>query len=404
MAIIERSNTGCFSATFGDPDDLLQAVAHLRAKGVKVVDTYSPFPVHGMDAALGLGHSRISYACAAFASLGLVCAAALQYWTSVLDYPLVVGGKPLNSIPAFIPVGFELTVLFAGLGTVATLLALNRLRPRLKVPKLFIGSSDDHFILLAEIPCGTTLEDLQQQLLPFSVRSLERYFEPLHGASGILDRKVGMVASALAVILPPALVLGLGLAINRDFSKRVMEFDAGMLRPMAAQAYDSSPVLPNGQVLQAHLEGTVARGQAKPLAFSAGKEEAIRAGEQLKNPVPPTPVNLARGEVMWNRVCATCHGSGGKGDGGVIPRFPNPPNLLIPKYFDYPEGRIFHVATFGGPEKIMQGLADQISAEDRWKAILYLRTMQAEAAKASAAQAAKPSAPAPTPAATGAKP
>ena len=108
-----------------------------------------------MDDALGWKPSRLGYACAVFALLGLVTAAALQYWTSVIDYPLNIGGKPLNSVPAFIPVGFELTVLLAGLGSVATFFALSRMRPTFRVPQRFQGVNDDRFVLLAEVPGGS---------------------------------------------------------------------------------------------------------------------------------------------------------------------------------------------------------------------------------------------------------
>jgi hypothetical protein len=92
----------------------------------------------------------------------------------------------------------------------------------------------------------------------------------------------------------------------------------------------------------------------------------------------------------------------------VIPRFPNPPNLMIPKYEPYTEGRIFHVATFGGPEKIMKPFGDHLSAEDRWRAAMHLKGLMGEAAKARAKAAAQappaPAAPAPAPApAAGAK-
>lgn len=389
MATTKPSNVAHFTAAFSDPHDLLHAVQDLRAQGVPVLDTYSPFPVHGMDDALGLGPSKITYFCAAFAALGLASAAALQYWTSVIDYPLNIGGKPLNSIPAFIPVAFELTVLFAGLGTVGTLLVLNKLRPRFKVPKLFPRVNDDRFVLLAQVPAGASLARLEAGLARRHPLAIERYFEPEAQSNPFWNREVSVPAMVAGVLLPSLAVLGLGGLFNRDFTRRVLAFDAGMTTHASAQAFDSSGVLPRGQVLQHPPEGTMARGQHLPLAFAAGKEEAERAGRELKAPLQPTPKDLARGAVVWNRTCAACHGEGAKGDGPVIPRFPNPPNLLIPKYLDYPEGRLFHVATFGGPEKIMKGFADQIPEDDRWRAVLHLRSLQLEAAKAREAQAAK---------------
>ncbi len=402
---LPQDTASIMRADFADPDALLAAVGAVRAKGLTVVDTFTPFPVHGMDEALGEKASRLPWITGILGLAGFSGAFALQYWTSVVDYPLVVGGKPLNSLPAFIPVLFELTVLLAGLGSVAAFFAIARMRPRLRVPDLHQGVNDDRFVMVLELKRSHTFEPMTAELSALGAVATERLVTDARSGTGVglLDRELSLPASLGAILLPPALVLGAGLAINRDFTRRVVEFDAGMLYPLAAQAYDPSPVLPHGQVLQAPPEGTVAKGQAPPLAYVAGKEEAVRAGVQLKNPLTATPGNMARGAVVWNRVCATCHGPGGKGDGGVIPHFPNPPNLMIPKYFEYQEGRIFHVATFGGPEKIMKGLADQLSAEDRWRAVMHLKSLQAEAVKSAAATSATPPAALPAPA-TGAAP
>ncbi|MBI3131367.1 MAG: DUF3341 domain-containing protein [Acidobacteria bacterium] len=411
MATTDRS---LFKAAFADPDQLLGAVKHLRMKmGLNVLDTFTPFPVHGMDDALGLKPSRLTWVCGGFAILGFLTALALQLWTSVVDYPLVVGGKPLASLPAFVPVTFELTVLFAALGTVFTFLAISGLRPRIYPKDLLPGVNDDKFWLVGEFGREGTIDQVQKGLVPFHPVVLERHFHDLPNPK-FLDRPVGSLAVLVAAFLPPVVMLGAGLSFNRDLTKRVAQFDAGMMYTTAAQAFDESPVLAKGQVLQAAPEGTMPRGLT-PLGYEAGKEEAARAGAELKNPLEATPAHAARGKVVWDRVCATCHGFQAKGDGAVIGagKIPNPPNLLIPKYQAYGDGQLFHVATFGGPEKIMKGFADQMSREDRWRAVMHLRSLQreAEAAKAAAeaAKAAKLAAEAtksaaPTAPAAGAKP
>lgn len=383
MATTDRS---LFKAAFTDPDHLLEAVKHLRMKmGLNVLDTFTPFPVHGMDDALGLKPSRLTWVCGGFATLGFLAAVSLQVWTSVVDYPLVIGGKPLNSVPAFIPVTFELTVLFAALGTVFTFLALAGLRPRLHPKDLLPGVNDDRFWLVGEFGREGTLPQIQAGLAPFHPVVLERHFHDLPRPK-FLDKPVGSLAGVVAAFLPPVVILGLGLALNRDFTKRVMLFDAGMTYPVSAQAFDPNPILPSGQVLQGRPAGTVPRG-LPGLGFAPGKEEAARAGAELRNPLEASKANLDRGKVVWGRVCGTCHGDGGKGDGPIIGKFPNPPNLLIPKYRAYGDGQIFHVATFGGPEKIMKGFEDSLSREDRWRAVMHLRGLQQAAAAAEAAKA-----------------
>ncbi|TPW21473.1 MAG: hypothetical protein FD126_652 [Elusimicrobia bacterium] len=127
------------------PEAALAAAKAARAAGLKVHDAYTPFPVHGMDEALGLAPSWLGKACLGFALLGLTGALGFQFWVSVFNWPMNVGGKPFDASPALIPVAFELTVLFAGLGTVGTFLAFRGLSP-VRVPEV-AGATDDRFVL-----------------------------------------------------------------------------------------------------------------------------------------------------------------------------------------------------------------------------------------------------------------
>ena len=137
-------------AEFSDPGALLHAAEEVREEGYRHFDTHSPFPIHGMDEAMGLGNSKVGY----FSFIGGVtgCAAAylLQWWTGAVDYPLNISGKPFFAIEPSVPIMFELTVLFAAFGAVAGMLALNGL-PRPYNPLFysdrFEGASDDRFFL-----------------------------------------------------------------------------------------------------------------------------------------------------------------------------------------------------------------------------------------------------------------
>lgn len=129
------------------PERALAAARAARAAGLAVHDAYTPFPVHGMDEALGLGPSWLGKACLGFALAGLVGALAFEFWVSVFDWPMNVGGKPFDASPALIPVAFELTVLAAGLGTVATFLAFRGLSPARRPEVAGVGATDDRFAL-----------------------------------------------------------------------------------------------------------------------------------------------------------------------------------------------------------------------------------------------------------------
>lgn len=127
--------------------EVIRATRACRERGYQIVDVFAPYPVHGLDRAMGLQPSRITWVCFLLGALGAAVTLWFQVWASAVDWPVNVGGKPLNSLPAFIPVAFESAVLMAGIGTIAVLLLRSRLfpwrRPELAHPKV----TDDHFVL-----------------------------------------------------------------------------------------------------------------------------------------------------------------------------------------------------------------------------------------------------------------
>jgi hypothetical protein len=135
-------------ATFTDPQALLRAVEAVRAEDYRVYDVYAPYPIHGLDHAMGIRHSRLPWV-TFLAGLGaLTFALTFQFYTSVLDWPLNVGGKPDNSTLAFVPICFELTVLIGGLSTVAALFFRTRLFPGKKERLAVEGVTDNRFALV----------------------------------------------------------------------------------------------------------------------------------------------------------------------------------------------------------------------------------------------------------------
>lgn len=135
---------------FRDPATMLSAIADARGKGLHVVDTYTPHPVHGLEDALGRRRSRLPFVTLAFGALGLGLALWFQYWTSSSDWPVDVGGKPFDSLPAFVPIAFEVMILLAGLSTAAALLMRSKLRPGGTENVAPPGATDDRFVLVVE--------------------------------------------------------------------------------------------------------------------------------------------------------------------------------------------------------------------------------------------------------------
>lgn len=135
--------------SFDDPSRTLEAVRRLKAGGFEVFDVHSPFLVHGMGEALGLSPSRLGWATFVGGLFGGAVAFGFQIWTHAIDWPLMIGGKSPLAFPAQVPVGFELTVLFAAFATVGGLLARRRLFPRAEpAAQPHPAVTDDRFVVL----------------------------------------------------------------------------------------------------------------------------------------------------------------------------------------------------------------------------------------------------------------
>jgi len=142
--------TRVFTALFADEHDILRATAAARMAGYPIYDVYTPYAVHGMDEAMGLRRSRLTWVCFLAGLTGLVLALSFQIWTSATDWPVNVGGKPMASVPAFIPVTFEFTVLCAALVSVAALFVRARLAPGRRASLPDRSVTDDRFALCIE--------------------------------------------------------------------------------------------------------------------------------------------------------------------------------------------------------------------------------------------------------------
>ena len=130
--------------------DVIHAAETLRDAGYKSFESHSPFPIHGMDEAMGLKDSKVGWIVLICGLTGVSCAWLLMYWTNGIDYPIVVGGKPPGALPSMVPVMFELTVLLSSFGAVFGMFGLNRLPQHHHVlfySERFAGFSNDKFFI-----------------------------------------------------------------------------------------------------------------------------------------------------------------------------------------------------------------------------------------------------------------
>ncbi len=177
----------------------------------------------------------------------------------------------------------------------------------------------------------------------------------------------------LAVILLPVVAIGGLRMMRRDVALRNDEWPTQMQYSPAYLSQTANPMLPNRMTEQPPVPGSVPRG-FQPFHYGSDPAELERAGRELKNPFPPTAENLARGQYIFSNYCVACHGATGAGDGPIIPKYPNPPSYQTEKSRSLPDGGMFHVITLG--RNNMPAHAAQVPADDRWKAILYIRKLQ----------------------------
>jgi hypothetical protein len=163
--------------TFEREEDIIEVTRASRARGFKIVDVYTPYAVHGLDRAGGLRPSRLPWVCFYLGLFGAAFKVWFEFWTTGSAWPINVGGKPWNSLPAFVPVTFEVMVLFAGVSTVIAFLIASRLRPgkQARMPDLRV--TDDRFVLV-----------LEQTDAAFDPEEVGRFFRSF-GAAAVEERE-----------------------------------------------------------------------------------------------------------------------------------------------------------------------------------------------------------------------
>lgn len=144
---------------FDTASALMEATKKVRDANYESFDAFTPYPVHGLEKAQGLKRSPLPFVTLGAALTGFMCAILLQGWTSVIDWPLNVGGKPFWSWPAFVPIFFELTILFAGLCTVGGMFLLNGF-PNTKKRAFDNNITRDRFAIMIDAPRLKTQEEL----------------------------------------------------------------------------------------------------------------------------------------------------------------------------------------------------------------------------------------------------
>ncbi|HEY4150056.1 MAG TPA: DUF3341 domain-containing protein [Chitinophagaceae bacterium] len=157
---VKKFVVGCFD----EENALFNAVKSVRKAGYKMHDVYTPFPIHGLDKAMGLRDTSLHTAGFVYGITGTSTALGFISWIFTKSWPLNIGGKPHFSLPAWVPIMFELTVLFAAIGMVMTFCYLCQMAPFVKKHHFHLRSTDDLFVMVIECTPKTNEADLSSFL------------------------------------------------------------------------------------------------------------------------------------------------------------------------------------------------------------------------------------------------
>ncbi len=182
---------------------------------------------------------------------------------------------------------------------------------------------------------------------------------------------LGLAAALLASV-------GVHWAIPQDPGLPNRDFLPDMVRTVRYGAFAPNPNFADGRTLRRPEPGTVPR-DLPPLHYQATPQDAVRAGTELRSPLAPGDLDaLGRGRFLFANFCQPCHGQAGQGNGPVVARgFPAPPPLTAEHAVTMKDGQIFHILTYG--QGNMASYASQLSREDRWKVIRFVRSLQEQA-------------------------
>jgi mono/diheme cytochrome c family protein len=360
------------TALFDRPEKLLRAADAAVKEGYKDYDAYSPYPIHGLDTAMKLKRSMIGTVTLVMGLTGASLLLLFAWWTNSVDYPLVIGGKPLFSWPSYVPLMFEMAVLFGAVSTVTALIAVWLGLPRNSHPlhdtEFMKKISDDKFGLAIEAK-DAKFNELQTKtfLERFGAEKIELvYYETreLTLRETVLDPKfIG------AIVVVAALTSG---AAYFAYNKMIL------IRPWSSLTIQDK-VLPetqsafyqDGFAMRPPVEGTVARGEM-PYRYASN---IAGAEKYMKNPILPTKYVMLVGQRDFNIYCSPCHGYFAEGDSRLQGQFPVPPSLHIDSLVTAPDGLYYEVIT-NGFQGVMPSYARQIPRDERWAIVWYIRALQ----------------------------
>ncbi|MEN8193981.1 MAG: quinol:electron acceptor oxidoreductase subunit ActD [Bacteroidota bacterium] len=360
-----------YTGLFDTPDEIIEAAEKVSAEGFEKYDVHTPYPVHGMDSAMKLKPSKLPYIALVIGLSAMVTMFIFMYWMTSIDYPVIVGGKPFFSFPAWVPVLFEITVLSASIGTVVAMIAVF-----FKFPNLSHPLHDTDFMKsVSSDKYGISIEAVDSRFNEDYVRSFlssigAKEISPVYWDDEEVTFKNTVLKPKFLTFL---IVVGLAVSGTTYFTLNKLMFMVPFNWMREQEKYipqEISTFFEDGFSMRTPVKGSVALGNI-PYRFSGDPEGA---GEALVNPLAVTKENLELGKEKFDIYCSPCHGYFGEGDSRLKGQFPNPPSFHSEKVRNWSDGRIYAVLMDG--QNVMPSYSSQLDRAERWAVILYMRALQ----------------------------
>ena len=358
---------------------LTDAVPKVKSAGFDGLEAYTPYPIHRLDEVLGLKKTPLGFLVLGMGLVGTASALGLEWFADAVDYPFIVGGKALFSWQAFVPVMFEVTVLFATFTAgLAMLFVLNKL-PFFGHPVLASKS-------IAAITCdrfALSIERGEGGEKPIDVAAARRALEAT-GAESVEvvgDPAAADTTGAYAPFTPrdavkAALMIAVACAVAGAgmYAAVKVVLTVPPITHIQNQpklnAQRASTFFADGSGMRLPVAGTVARGHL-PYPFKSPEE----AEAALANPLPRTAAVLEKGRREYADHCGVCHGSIGNGEPSLSSAYGGKPaNLVSATFRGYSDARLYHVITVG--KNAMPSYAADLAEDERWAVVHYLRALQ----------------------------
>ncbi len=367
---MKEKNLFGYTGLFDTPDEIIEAAEKTAASKYENYDVHTPYPVHGMDSAMKLKPSPLPYISLVVGLSALFGMLGFMYWMSVVDYPVIVGGKPFFSFPAWIPVLFEITVLTSSIATVVTMIIVFFKFPNLSHPlhdtDFMKSITSDRYGISIEMNDGENEDEVRSFFESIGAKDITATYwdnDEISFKNTVLQPKFLMMLLVVTI--------GVSGATYFTLNKLMFMVPFNWMREQAKYIpQEESTFFSDGFAMRNTIEGTVARG-LMPYKFADKPEEAAI---KMLNPLPVSKEVLELGKIKYDIYCSPCHGYFAEGDSRLNGQFPNPPSLHSEKVRNWSDGRMFSVLTDG--QNIMPSYSYQLDRNERWAVILYVRALQ----------------------------